>query len=106
MNLVSITLASGYVGVSSTTIKRWYKWWGTLNEQDKPLALSLPRIYTQDKRGTWYFDFNDLAQLIEFKKRLPRGAMSSFNAQFWGKYGKEKLRKGEENGQEDVRKVS
>ena len=102
-NLISITQASGYIGISPVTIKRWYKWWGSLKECDKPLSLSLPDIHFKDKRGTWYFKFEDLEILRQFKQKLLRGAMAEFNAKVsWGRYGKEKLaRKETVNYEED-----
>ena len=105
-NLVSITHASGYIGISPVTIKRWYKWWGSLNECDKPLSISLPVVYNKDKRGTWYFKFEDLEMLIHFKQKLPRGAMADFNAKVsWGQYGKRIIAKKEkENEKDDKRK--
>ena len=107
-NLISITQASGYIGISPITIKRWYKWWKGLKECDKPISLSLPTIYFKDKRGTWYFRFEDLNVLTKFKQNLPRGAMADFNAKVsWGRYGKELiLRKETENEKDDRSKTA
>ena len=108
MGQVSITEAGWYVGVSPITIKRWYKWWSSLDEQDKPPSINLPQVFTKDKRGTWYFNNADLQILIDFRDKLPRGAMSNFNAQFWGKYGKQylKRKKEEEDERERIEKAS
>ena len=105
-NLISITQASGYIGISPVTIKRWYKWWDGLKECDKPLSLNLPQVHFKDKRGTWYFRFEDLSVLRQFKQNLPRGVMADFNAKVsWGRYGKEIIaRKETQNEEDDTRK--
>lgn len=104
--LISITQVSGYIGISPVTIKRWYKWWGSLKECERPPSLRLPKVKHQDNRGTWFFRFEDLSLLLQFKQNLPRGAMADFNAKVsWGRYGKELIAKKEtQNEEDDTRK--
>jgi len=81
--ICSITRTALILNVSPATIKRWYKWaiktGRTLEE------VGLPQ-YVTDNRGTWYFTFDQVTQLQDFRKCLKWGAMAEFNSKYyWSK---------------------
>lgn len=84
--------------VSTTTLKRWYKWYED-NTYTKPKGLKLPS-YTVDTRGTKFFTMSAIQQLEDFKTKLKteyRGCMAEFNASYqWGQRGT-KILKNKEN---------
>lgn len=85
----SITRVAIILNCSPLTIKRWYKWASSTDETLKNLGL--PQ-YTTDKRGTWYFNSEQIKQLQNFRKNLKWGQMSDFNSKYyWSK------KKGESN---------
>lgn len=82
------------INTSNQSIKNWYKWFNDDN-YEKPEDLLLPE-HTYGPRGTWMFAKKDIDVLKDFKAKLNgeyRGVMSSFNAHFWGDYGRKKLNK-------------
>lgn len=86
----SITRVAIILNCSPATIKRWYKWASKENKTFQEVGLP---IYTTDNRGTWYFNDEQVSQLLNFKKNLKWGQMSKFNSKYyWSK------KKGEKNG--------
>lgn len=78
-----------YLGISTATLYRWYKWWNS--DLDKPEGLYLPPFYALDRMGTKWFRIEDLQHLVKFKNDIRgpyKGAMAEYNAaQLWGKRG-------------------
>ena len=78
--MYSITRVAIILNCSPITIKRWYKW---ASLSDEPLEnLNLPQ-YQTDKRGTWYFNSEQIKQLQDFRKNLKWGRMSNLNSKYY-----------------------
>lgn len=95
-NYISISTIAQMLDVSTTTVKRWYKWY----ENDafkKPESLTLPNYVYVDNRKTKFFHKDSVEQLMDFKNKLQteyRGVMAEFNAEYqWGKAGKDRKEK-------------
>ena len=86
---LSIARVAQAIDVSTSTLKRWYKWYEDPN-YEKPIELKLPK-YTTDTRGTRFFELADVASLLKFKEQLQheyRGIMADFNSGYsWGQRG-------------------
>lgn len=91
----SIAKVAQIIDVSTTTLKRWYKWYEDA-DYEKPIELKLPE-YTTDNRGTKFFKFSDIVKLKQFKEDLQGkyyGVMADFNANYqWGQRGTKILNK-------------
>ena len=103
MELFSTARAAQILDVSTTTLKRWYKWY----EDDsyiKPDGLTLPK-YTTDNRGTKFFTIQDIQHLEDFKCKLQteyRGCMADFNAvNQWGQRGTKIMQNKEEKNKNE-----
>jgi len=92
---LTIGKAANAVGVSATTITRWYKWWES-DGFEHPEDLYLPPYYYKDKRKIKHFKKEDIVFLKEFHNKLQtthKGVMADFNAAYqWGKRGERILR--------------
>ena len=92
---LTIGKAANAVGVSATTITRWYKWWES-DGFEHPADLYLPPYYYKDKRKIKHFKKEDIIFLKEFHNKLQtthKGVMADFNAAYqWGKRGERILR--------------
>ena len=81
--------AAQILDVSTSTLKRWYKWYNA-KEYTKPDGLKLPEpeITTQ---GTMLFTMEQVQALHQFEIDLRtkyRGCMAEFNAVYqWGQRG-------------------
>jgi hypothetical protein len=89
MEKFSTARTAQILDISTTTLKRWYKWYEDPN-YTKPLGLKLP-TYTTDNRGTRFFTMEAIQQLEDFKNKLQseyKGCMAEFNAYYqWGRRG-------------------
>lgn len=102
--LISISEMSYKMGVSVTTIKRWYQWWESPMERPN-LKHEPPAYERMGGRRTRMFRACDIKALKLFQKHLPRGAMSEFNAAYnWGKRGARALDK-KGTSPEDIKKI-
>ena len=92
---LSIGKAANAIGVSATTITRWYKWWES-DGFEHPEDLYLPPYYYKDKRKIKHFKKEDIIFLKEFHNKLQtthKGVMADFNAAYqWGRRGERILR--------------
>lgn len=88
--MYSITRTALMLNCNPATIKRWYKW---ADKTGRTICkVGLP-AYTTDTRGTWFFTYEQIKQLQEFRANLKWGEMSEFNSKYyWSK------KKGESNG--------
>lgn len=59
------------VGISSMTLKNWYRFKRLCPESE--WAKKLPQPVQEHTRGTNYWKPEDIPILIEFKKSVPRG---------------------------------
>lgn len=90
-NLISISKMAQVLGVSTNTIKRWYKWYEN-DDFEKPEGLVLP-AYKTDNRGTKFFKVGDVVTFEQFMEDMKRGnkyhgCMADFNAAWqWGQRG-------------------
>ena len=108
-NLISISKMAQVIGVSTNTIKRWYKWYED-DDFEKPKDLVLPE-YVADGRGTMFFKVGDVVALEQFAEDMKRGnkyhgCMSDFNAAWqWGQRGTKIMEKKreKENGKKTIR---
>ena len=89
-DMLSITRTSLMLNCSPATIKRWYKWVKISKRNTEEVGL--PK-FTTDKKGTWFFTYEQIGQLQNFRKNLKWGQMSEFNSKYyWSK------KKGDSNG--------
>lgn len=104
MEKFSVSKVAQILDLSTTTIKRWYKWYEN-PDYEKPVELKLPE-YTTDNRKTMLFEQKDIAKLQQFHEDLQgkyKGCMAEFNAYWqWGTYGTKRLesKKNERDGDE------
>lgn len=106
MGKFSTARAAQILDISTTTLKRWYKWYED-ETWEKPVGLKLPQ-YTVDSKGTRYFTMEAVQELQEFYKELQKGGkyygcMAEFNAYYqWGRRGTHILeRKASKNEQNE-----
>ncbi len=89
-NKLTATKVTQYLDISVPTLNNWYKWYNN-PQYEKPKDIpELPAYTQQGKRGTRYWDEDDLPKLMKFKEWLPRGRagiMGEYNARFWGDRG-------------------
>lgn len=68
------------IGRTARTIKNWYEW----AEQSEALK-ELPAIHTHlDKKGTRYFEENDIPALESFRDTIDYGKMAEYSRTRWG----------------------
>ena len=107
-NLISISKMAQVIGVSTLTIKRWYKWYEN-DDYEKPEGLVLPS-YIIDNRGTKFFNVGDVVAFEQFVEDMKRGnkyhgCMADYNAGYqWGQRGTEIIRKKKEKEKKNEQK--
>lgn len=69
--LLKIEEVAVLLGVSVKTINNWY--WFKRENPDDEFAKILPNYIQEGERQTRYWRFEDLIDLQEFKKYIPRG---------------------------------
>ncbi len=80
-NYISISQLAQKLMVSNNTIKRWYMWWED-DSYEKPTDLNLPEYYIFDRKGTKYFNVDDIDKFRDFQasvNTIHRGCMVQFN---------------------------
>lgn len=85
--VMSIARVAQVLDLSTQTLQNWYKWYED-ESYVKPQELKLPPYKILDKRGTRFFDVNDIPKLLDFKEKLQgeyKGIMAQYNAEkHWG----------------------
>lgn len=94
----TIARAAQIINVSTTTIKRWYKWYEN-PDFEKPFGFRLPE-YTVNSCGTKLFTMSAVQELKDIKDKMSkeyRGSMAEFNAIYqWGQRGTKILQVGKQ----------
>lgn len=92
----TIARAAQIIGVSTQTLKRWYKWYEN-PDYEKPIGFCLPK-YTENKRGTKFFTMSQVQELQDIRQKMStkyRGCMAEYNAAYqWGRRGTKILQVG------------
>ena len=99
MEKFSVAKVAQILDLSTSTIKRWYKWYENPDYQ-KPPELKLPS-YTLDNRKTMLFEQKDIAKLQQFHEDLQgkyKGGIQCLLAM--GKIRNKTVREDEKNGGE------
>lgn len=84
-NLITIGDLAKEVGRSAATIKNWYEWAEKHDRLD-----DLPEMYRDiDKKGTRYFNEDDIPKFIEFRESIQYGMMADVSREKWGSRGRD-----------------
>lgn len=73
------------LNISYRTLERWYKWYNSLSDVPKDVP-KLPMYEQAKPRGAKFWTSEDVEQLKEFKKWIPKGRngiMGRVSQRYW-----------------------
>lgn len=71
--VISIQQVASFLGITPTTITRWYNWYKSNKANLPETCPGLPPYYKTSAKSTRYFKTEDIEQIERFQYWIPKG---------------------------------